>query len=837
MARSFPSRAAAMSLAFTLAVGLGASSCAQEDEPSSASSDLTEAVGEVEVILTNPYCDVCSQADKAVLLERSQIIAKVIELIDGATHRIDAAQYTFSRKQIAEALVRAQERGVDVRIAMDAGQDRSGSVARSLKDDGVPVRFVTGHDLGGRAGLQHAKFMIVDETNLLTGSNNWSSTGTSINNENTIVMTLPQTDPRMAGFSCHFEKIWEGSWQNAGECSNETAAFTPSSKPFKMIRQALRDSEHSVDVLMHHLSYKKLVKELAKAAERGVEVRVVLNAETRQEHTGSQWTRLLNAGGRIRYKQTNAETYQLMHHKLVIIDDKIMINGSGNWSGSAFFKNFENFVRYDDPRIMQPFREGFHRLWNWSLGAEALDGGLTAMEQHASATQTYFGNLHAHVYAEQDGHLMDDGHAYRRDEAGEEVPVGLPAGVGPVTKYAFEYARDQAGLDFMALTPHTKDERAEDGADQANMSQSGFDELRESAQAVTESSGGAFLAIAGMEWSTNSTGNHVNVIGSEAIAKSERGRFDELYTEFLPERAFAGDRPLIMLNHPKTFRLPDSTELKGSYDQIFGINLLEIPKSGERKKKFNDFGLDDFAPMMDVLPSWIDGTAEPDPATVDATMLNMNRAMAPYARLMEVTLNRGNEFGTESPQNPSIVPDDEVLGTTKRRTKVGDWAYYLTQGFRLAPAASHDNHMANWGAGHTSRTAVVAERLRQAELLSAIEQREVFASEDQNLEMRFYAQGRVPMGSATATADASATGHLWLTDPDYAGEIVVTLYRGTVGNREVEAVSEQTIEAGGWLELSLDLPEVATHFFYVEVLETGVDRAAWSAPIWIERLQ
>ena len=64
------------------------------------------------------------------------------------------------------------------------------------------------------------------------------------------------------------------------------------------------------------------------AAERGVEVRVVLNAETRAEHTGSEWTRLVNAGGRIRYKQTNGEMFQLMHHKLAIIDEALSVADS-----------------------------------------------------------------------------------------------------------------------------------------------------------------------------------------------------------------------------------------------------------------------------------------------------------------------------------------------------------------------------------------------------------------------------------------------------------------------------------------------------------------------------
>lgn len=37
-----------------------------------------------------------------------------------------------------------------------------------------------------------------------------------------------------------------------------------------------------------------------------------------------------------------------MYYKLVIVDDMVMVNGLGNWFGSVFFNNYENFVCYMD---------------------------------------------------------------------------------------------------------------------------------------------------------------------------------------------------------------------------------------------------------------------------------------------------------------------------------------------------------------------------------------------------------------------------------------------------------------------------------------------------------
>ena len=189
---------------------------------------------DIEVVLTEPFCDVCTAADKTLLQQRSPITAKVVGLIDGAQASIDIANYTFSVRAIEDAIVRAKGRGVTIRLAMDKGQNMAGTVASRLAAAGVPVRFVAGG--GTPAGLQHAKFMIVDELTLATGSNNWSSTGTSINEESTIAIESSDGDPLLAGFSCHFTAIWNQEPQDAGACSNTEVAFSPSSKSIKLIK-------------------------------------------------------------------------------------------------------------------------------------------------------------------------------------------------------------------------------------------------------------------------------------------------------------------------------------------------------------------------------------------------------------------------------------------------------------------------------------------------------------------------------------------------------------------------------------------------------------------------
>lgn len=784
-----------------------------------------------DVLRTEPFCDVCTSADKTQLQSTSKLSSRMVELVDGAQTSVDIAQFTFSDRNIESALLRAHERDVDIRIAMDAGQDKPDSLATRLRTAGLDVRFVAGKPSGSVAGLQHAKFMIVDGATLAMGSNNWSSTGVSINDENTIVVGSTADDPLLVAFACDFEAIFAADHAGAAACSTDEVKFTPSSTPAKLIRDELRASTTSIDVLMHHLVFDDLVTELAKAAERGVRVRVIVNAADRGEIKGTRWDRLFAAGGEVRFKQTNGELFQIMHDKLVVVDERVLVVGSGNWSGSAFFNNFEFYVRLDRPEAVTPFVETHARLWQWSLTPASLDAGTTAAQQDAAGTSVFFGNLHAHFQASDGTRKLDDG-KLQREVDGVMVDVSSEVEGPDIARHAFEYARDRGELDFLALTPHVVDDRADDPADIANMSAAGFEQLRSTARRVTEDSAGTFVALAGGEWSTSSTGNHIGVLGTSELPKVTRGRFDLLYDEFLPQRAALGDRPLLLFAHPRTFRRQDES-LEGEWDQVFGHSLLDIAKASERNVKFNDYGLDDYPPLSDVRARWLDGSVQPDEQTVADTLANVRAAAEPYAKLVEVTVNRGNELASEVPTNPSLTPLED--GTIERFVKIDDWFYYLGHGFRLAPIASHDNHFANFGTGHTSRTAVIAPRLDETAILSALRGGAVYASEDENLAVRVYADGRVRAGQAMATTASSIGLDVHLSDPDFAGPFAVTVLVGTVGSATPTTAAELELDADAWHRVDVPLPAAGDHWVVVQVHEREPDRMAWSAPVFARR--
>lgn len=107
----------------------------------------------------------------------------IIRSIDSARKQILVQAYSFTDKPIARALVKAKERGLDVRIILDKGQIKaSGSKYQYVAERGVPVKF------DKKVKIQHNKVMIIDSVRVITGSYNFTKAAHKGNAENLLII-------------------------------------------------------------------------------------------------------------------------------------------------------------------------------------------------------------------------------------------------------------------------------------------------------------------------------------------------------------------------------------------------------------------------------------------------------------------------------------------------------------------------------------------------------------------------------------------------------------------------------------------------------------------------
>lgn len=127
--------------------------------------------------------------------------ALIVRTIGEARHSVRVAAYSFTSRQIAQALIDAHGRGVDVRVVLNKSQRSSrSSMAAKVAESGLPVRF------NSHYAIMHDKFIIVDDVTLETGSFNFTQAAENRNAENVLVV---HDDPQaVAAYVRQWEKLW-----------------------------------------------------------------------------------------------------------------------------------------------------------------------------------------------------------------------------------------------------------------------------------------------------------------------------------------------------------------------------------------------------------------------------------------------------------------------------------------------------------------------------------------------------------------------------------------------------------------------------------------------------
>lgn len=110
---------------------------------------------------------------------------EIIAFIDSARETLDIEMYVFSSEDMIDALKRAHDRGVTVRVILERRtlSDRNEETMEELLIYGIQARWAS-----EEYKLTHAKFAIVDGTRVLVGSHNWSDSALHKNREASVIL-------------------------------------------------------------------------------------------------------------------------------------------------------------------------------------------------------------------------------------------------------------------------------------------------------------------------------------------------------------------------------------------------------------------------------------------------------------------------------------------------------------------------------------------------------------------------------------------------------------------------------------------------------------------------
>jgi phosphatidylserine/phosphatidylglycerophosphate/cardiolipin synthase-like enzyme len=282
--------------------------------------------------------------------------------VNSAQKSLDIAIYNFSEPALANALIHAKNRGVQVRLVMES-DNLTKPVPQWLLTAGIPI-------IGdGQDSLMHDKFMVVDGKTLLVGSANFTDNG--LNTDNNYLLQI--NDPNLAeAYSEEFESMFvNGNFGATDLQSSPRTDFKPGGIPLEVyfspedgISHHLLDlvgqAEKSVYFLAYTFTLDNLGQELVDKHQSGLDVRGVFEGDMLPGSTGTEFDLLRRAGMDIRLDGNP----NLMHEKLLVIDGEAVVIGSYNFTRAADERNDENILIIHDPRLVSLFEGQFWEIFD-----------------------------------------------------------------------------------------------------------------------------------------------------------------------------------------------------------------------------------------------------------------------------------------------------------------------------------------------------------------------------------------------------------------------------------------------------------------------------------------
>lgn len=303
-------------------------------------------------------------------------------LIDRSNRSVDISIFSITLKDNPEALIRAGNRGVRVRVLIDESHvypRADAQIKKLMKAPGIEVRTIRGTS---KHGVNHNKILICDNAAVATGSYNWTFGATFSNHENTLVARHPvYTD----GYARYFEWMWAGArtpQQGAGPELAEghygappqdpspvqslngvpvpAYLFSPGSRSEERLAALIDAAKKSVDAVTFTFSSKLLADALLRAHQRGVKVRFLTDAN--MGRTAGLVKYLFSYGVPLKWGGGRNEKGAL-HDKFLLLDGEILQTGSFNWTVNASKHSFENLIFVSDAGAVSAYQATYDLLY------------------------------------------------------------------------------------------------------------------------------------------------------------------------------------------------------------------------------------------------------------------------------------------------------------------------------------------------------------------------------------------------------------------------------------------------------------------------------------------
>lgn len=262
--------------------------------------------------------------------------------------------YALTDESVISCLREKSEAGVAVKVICDA--KASPNIVRRL---GSKINIL--RRIG--TGLMHQKILVVDSAKVWIGSANM--TGESLRMHGNLI-TAMESQELAASIKEKAETMAEYDTGprflhrnfTIGGQSVELWFFPDDVHGVERLVELIRAAKKTVRVAMFTWTRRDLAQEIIDAKRRGIKAEVVIDRSSGKGVSAIIVKLLQKEGVATKLSQGNV----LFHHKFLYIDERILVNGSANWTKAAFTKNDDCFIILHDLTGKQ--KKQMNTLWD-----------------------------------------------------------------------------------------------------------------------------------------------------------------------------------------------------------------------------------------------------------------------------------------------------------------------------------------------------------------------------------------------------------------------------------------------------------------------------------------
>lgn len=161
--------------------------------------------------------------------------------------------------------------------------------------------------------------------------------------------------------------MFAGSAIGVDETERIKIYFSPNGNCEKAIIEEIGRAKSCIHIAMFNFTNGRIARELVKVSKQGIDIKVIMDMGSSLDDY-SKGRFLENKGISIKYRKglnrnNPGDETGLMHNKFAVIDGKVVITGSYNWTTSAEKWNYENLLIIPSARVAELFEREFNRLW------------------------------------------------------------------------------------------------------------------------------------------------------------------------------------------------------------------------------------------------------------------------------------------------------------------------------------------------------------------------------------------------------------------------------------------------------------------------------------------